>query len=72
MIYPITNKVHSVNSDIQVARAQTPKDISLLASEIGLLSQEVENYGNKKAKVSLKVLQRMANRTDGRYVVVTG
>jgi methylenetetrahydrofolate dehydrogenase (NADP+)/methenyltetrahydrofolate cyclohydrolase/formyltetrahydrofolate synthetase len=45
-----------------VARSQTPKDIALLASEIGLLSSEVDLYGKKKAKVSLSTLERLKDR----------
>ncbi|XP_067943471.1 C-1-tetrahydrofolate synthase, cytoplasmic-like [Watersipora subatra] len=61
-----------VPSDIDVAQAQTPKDISKLAEEIGLLPSEVELYGKKKAKVMLNTLERRDDRKDGRYVVVTG
>ena len=46
----------------QVARSQTPKDIALLASEIGLLGSEVDLYGKKKAKVSLSILERLKDR----------
>lgn len=59
-------------SDIEIARSQTPKDISLLASEIGLVRSEVSLYGDKKAKISLKVLERLRNEEDGKYVVVAG
>lgn len=52
--------------------AQMPKDISLLAGEVGLLSSEVDLYGKKKAKVSLSVLERLRDRPNGKYVVVTG
>ena len=61
-----------VPSDIEVARAQTPKDVDLLAAEIGLLSSEVDLYGKKKAKVSLKTLDRLASRRNGKYVCVAG
>ena len=61
-----------VPSDIEVARAQVPKDIASLASEIGLLPAELDLYGKKKAKVSLNVLERIGGRESGRYVVVTG
>jgi len=49
-----------------------PKDILELASEIGLLPQEVDLYGKKKAKVSLKVLDRLKDKANGKYVCVTG
>ena len=55
-----------------MARAQVPKDISLLASEVGLLPSEVDLYGKKKAKVALSVLNRLQSRKDGSYIVVAG
>jgi len=64
--------LEKVPSDIEVARAQTPKDISVLAQEIGLLPSEVDLYGKKKAKVSLSTLNRLSSRKDGKYVVVAG
>ncbi|ESO09783.1 hypothetical protein HELRODRAFT_104956 [Helobdella robusta] len=64
--------VRPVPSDIVIARSQTPKDIKYLAAEVGLLDQEVELYGSRKAKVSLKVMERFQGRPDGKYVVVTG
>lgn len=59
-------------SDIEIARAQIPKDISYLGHEIGLLPKEISLYGNKKAKISLSVLKRLHNQKDGKYVVVAG
>jgi len=50
-----------VPSDIVIARAQRPKDIAVLAKEIGLQAREVSLYGNKKAKISLSVLERLAD-----------
>lgn len=66
------NKNLISHSDIEIARSQTPKDIALLASEIGLVRSEVSLYGDKKAKISLKVLERLRNEEDGKYVVVAG
>ena len=59
-------------SDIEIAMAQTPKDVQLLANEIGLLTDEIDMYGKKKAKVSLNVLKRLQDQASGKYVVVTG
>uniref|UniRef100_A0AC35UAU5 C-1-tetrahydrofolate synthase, cytoplasmic n=1 Tax=Rhabditophanes sp. KR3021 TaxID=114890 RepID=A0AC35UAU5_9BILA len=64
--------VEPVPCDIDVSRAQTPKKISLLAREIGIHEDEVELYGNNKAKVSLKLLERLEGRKDGKYVLVAG
>ncbi|KAB7494407.1 C-1-tetrahydrofolate synthase, cytoplasmic [Armadillidium nasatum] len=66
------NTVIAAAKDIEIATSQTPKDISELASEIGLLTSEVDLYGKKKAKVSLKVLDRLRHQEDGKYVVVAG
>ena len=61
-----------VPSDIEIARAQTPKDISQLADEIGILPSEIDLYGKTKAKISLSLLQRLQARKNGKYVVVAG
>ena len=46
--------------------------MSILAEEVGLTINEVSPYGDKKAKISLSVLQRLQNQEDGKYVVVAG
>lgn len=61
-----------VPSDIAISRAQYPKPITELASEIGIAPYELEPYGHTKAKVNLSVLDRLAHRRNGRYVVVCG
>lgn len=59
-------------SDIDISRSCKPKPIGNLAREIGLFSEEVELYGDTKAKVLLSVLKRLKSQPDGKYVVVTG
>jgi len=66
------NIKEKVPSDIEIAMAQTPKNITTLAREIGLLQTEVENYGKYKAKVELSVLDRLNHRKDGKYIVISG
>ncbi|KAE8586931.1 hypothetical protein XENTR_v10021805 [Xenopus tropicalis] len=69
------NKLHlkvPVPSDIEISRSCIPKPIAKISQEIGLLSEEVELYGQTKAKVLLSTLKRLQNREDGKYVVVTG
>ncbi|XP_007473077.1 C-1-tetrahydrofolate synthase, cytoplasmic [Monodelphis domestica] len=61
-----------VPSDIEISRSCIPKPIGHLAKEIGLLSEEVELYGQTKAKVLLSTLDRLKHQPDGKYVVVTG
>lgn len=64
--------LEKVPSDIEIAMAQTPKPVTQLAQEIGLLPDELESYGKYKAKVELSVLERLAHRTDGKYIVIAG
>ncbi|KAJ6547568.1 FTHFS-domain-containing protein [Mycena capillaripes] len=66
------NILEKVPSDIEIAMAQTPKRVSELGLEIGLLPDELESYGKYKAKVELSVLERLAHRKDGKYIVISG
>jgi len=66
-IEPVT----PVPSDIDIAQAAVLKPISQVAEELGLLPEELELYGNYKAKVKLEVLERLAGRPDGKYIDVT-
>uniref|UniRef100_A0A161MDR5 formate--tetrahydrofolate ligase n=1 Tax=Triatoma infestans TaxID=30076 RepID=A0A161MDR5_TRIIF len=43
-----------------------------MAGEVGIISSEVNCYGSKKAKLSMKILNRFKHRTDGKLVVVSG
>jgi formyltetrahydrofolate synthetase len=43
-----------------------------LCQEVRLLENEYEPYGAKKAKLNLDILKRLGDRSDGKYVVVTG
>ncbi|XP_006276264.1 C-1-tetrahydrofolate synthase, cytoplasmic isoform X1 [Alligator mississippiensis] len=61
-----------VPRDIEISRSCMPKPIGQLAKEIGLISEEVELYGQTKAKVQLSALKRLKDKPDGKYVVVTG
>ena len=70
--YNPLKRVEPVPEDIKIAKSQRPKDISIIANEIRLLDSEYELYGKKKAKICLSVLERIENRQNGSYVVVTG
>ena len=60
-----------VPSDIEIAQNAKMKKIRDLADEIGLLDDEIELYGDYKAKVKLDVLERLAELPDGKYIDVT-
>jgi formate--tetrahydrofolate ligase len=59
-------------SDLEIARAARPRPILDVAHDLGLRDDEIELYGNTKAKVTLEGLRRVeAANPRGRYVVVT-
>ncbi|MGP1673626.1 MAG: formate--tetrahydrofolate ligase [Candidatus Limnocylindrales bacterium] len=59
-------------SDLEIARAVTPRPIADIAAELGIDDSELELYGPTKAKVTLEAIRRLeAERPRGKYVVVT-
>ena len=62
-----------VPSDIEIAQAQQPniKTVTKIAEEVGILPEELELYGNYKAKVNLSILKRLKDVPDGKYIDVT-
>jgi formyltetrahydrofolate synthetase len=60
-----------VPSDIDIAQAAELKPITLIAEELGLLPEELELYGDYKAKVRLSILDRLKDVPDGKYIDVT-
>jgi methylenetetrahydrofolate dehydrogenase (NADP+) / methenyltetrahydrofolate cyclohydrolase / formyltetrahydrofolate synthetase len=50
------------NSDITIAKAQTPKAIDVLAAEVGIPAHDLEMYGRYKAKVKLEILDSLKHR----------
>ena len=61
----------SVPSDIDIAQACKMKLIRQVAEEAGILPEEMEFYGNYKAKVHLTVRDRLARKPQGKYIDVT-
>jgi formyltetrahydrofolate synthetase len=61
-----------VPSDIEVSQSITTVPINQIADSVGLLPGEYDLYGSNKAKISLKVRDRLKDSNDGNYVVVTG
>ncbi len=60
-----------VPSDIEIAQEADIKPITQVAEEVGLLPEELELYGNFKAKVKLETLNRLKDVPDGKYIDVT-
>ncbi|MHA1911030.1 MAG: formate--tetrahydrofolate ligase [Candidatus Kariarchaeaceae archaeon] len=61
-----------MKSSIEIAQEAKLKPIMELGKEIGIQPEELEPYGHFKGKVSLTVLERMKDKPDGKYVLVTG
>ncbi|MGH6884749.1 MAG: formate--tetrahydrofolate ligase [Geminicoccales bacterium] len=59
-------------SDIQIAQAAKLKRISKVALErLGIAEEHLEPYGHTKAKVSLKYLDSLKGRKNGKLILVT-
>jgi formyltetrahydrofolate synthetase len=71
MPHKLTNILASVPSDLEITQAATPIPISRIASDIGILPEELELYGSTKAKVHLSIRDRLKHVTNGKYIVVT-
>ena len=69
---PTFKLVEPVPSDIDVSQSITPKHISEIAADAGILPEELIAHGDIMAKVKLSVVDRLADVPDGNYVVVTG
>ena len=61
----------STPSSLEIAQAAKLRPIAELAEEAGLLPDEVEQYGRHKAKLDLSVLERLADKPDGKLICVT-
>ncbi|HEV2425704.1 MAG TPA: formate--tetrahydrofolate ligase [Terriglobia bacterium] len=67
----INHKPRHVPSDLEIAQSVTPLDIDEVASQAGILPDELEFYGRSKAKVHLSIRDRLKDAPSGKYVVVT-
>ena len=59
-------------SDIDIAQSTDLSPIWDIAEKAGLQRDELEPYGDYKAKVKLDALKRLENEPDGKLVMVTG
>ncbi len=65
------DKVRPVPSDIEIAQAHEMKPIREIMELVGLTEDDVDYYGKYKAKVHLDVLEKFADRPNGKYIDVT-
>jgi formate--tetrahydrofolate ligase len=58
-------------TSLEIAQAATLRPIEEIAAGLGLEPEELHPYGRHKGKVDLGVLERLADRPDGKLVCVT-
>jgi formate--tetrahydrofolate ligase len=61
----------SFKSDIEIAQAAAMRPIKEIAASIGIDGRFVENYGEYKAKIDLSVFDELAEKPDGKLILVT-
>ena len=58
-------------TDLEIAHSITLRPLADVAHDAGILPDETEFYGNYKAKLSLDLLDRLADKPNGKLVLVT-
>ena len=58
-------------TDIEIAQQATPLPIREVAASLGLSDEDLIPYGHDKAKVRLSVRDRLADRPNGKLILVT-
>jgi formyltetrahydrofolate synthetase len=60
-----------MRSSLEIAQDATLRPIADVAADAGIEPDELEQYGRYKAKVDLSILERLADRPDGKLINVT-
>ena len=58
-------------TDIEIAQQAKMKKIGEIAANLGIEEDEVEQYGHYKAKLNQKLFDRLADKPDGKLILVT-
>lgn len=58
-------------SDIEIAQQAKMLKIGEIAAKLGVSEDEIEPYGHYKAKLSQKLIDRVADKPDGKLILVT-
>ncbi len=61
----------SFKTDIEIAQESTPLKITEVAKSCGIDEKYVEQYGNYKAKIDYRMLKDLADKPDGKLILVT-
>ncbi|MBC5637026.1 formate--tetrahydrofolate ligase [Ornithinibacillus sp. BX22] len=60
-----------MKSDIEIAQEATLKPIHKIAEELNLSDEDYEPYGHTKAKLSDRLLAKLADKPNGKVILVT-
>ncbi len=59
------------NNDLAIAKQAKMEKIVSIASKLGLTEDEIELYGNYKAKIDLSVMDKLKDTENGKVILVT-
>ena len=57
--------------DVEIARNTKLEKIDVIANKLGINEEELKQYGRYKAKINLKIKERLQNKQNGKLVLVT-
>lgn len=60
-----------MKSDIEIAQNAKMEPIVKIAEKLGVLEDEIEQYGKYKCKISLDIVKKNENKKDGKLILVT-
>ncbi len=60
-----------MKSDIDIAQSAEIEKIIKIAEKLGLNEDDIDLYGKYKCKISLDVIEKNTNKTDGKLILVT-
>lgn len=58
-------------TDIEIAQGAKMKKITEIAAQLGIDNDDIEQYGQYKAKVSESLYKKLADKQDGKLILVT-
>ena len=57
--------------DVEIARNTKLETIDVIANKLGINEEELEPYGRYKAKINLKIKERLQSKQNGKLILVT-
>ena len=58
-------------SDLEIAQKAKMKPIAEIAEKLGIKDDELDPYGKFMGKIDLKILERLKNKPNGKFITVT-